>query len=501
VFAADDSGLDRARFRRLARRGTLVPLVRELVADTLTPVAGYLKLRQAGTPAALLESAEGGERWGRWSVLGTRPRATLRFDGAACTRTEAGVSEVLDRPPFEAIRAELARHEVVRDPAVPRFAGGLVGYLGYDTVRWSERIPDRHRPPTPGPFPDALLLRFEDAVVFDNARQRALVVAWADLTRARPEAAYADAVARIEATTRALAGPLPPAGAPPVDSLVLEPAGGRAKYLRNVRKALEYIRAGDVFQVVLSESFEAKARLAPEAVYRALRAVNPSPYLFLLELADGAIAGSSPELLVRVEDATDGRGREVVVRPIAGTRRRGATPAEDRALEAELKDDPKERAEHVMLVDLGRNDIGRVSALGSVKVEELMITERYSHVMHLVSQVRGRLAEGRDALDALAAAFPAGTVSGAPKIRAMEIIDELEPARRGPYAGAIGAISFDGQLDFALTIRTARVLPDRTILQAGAGIVADSDPGAEWAEVEAKCAGVLRALKLAGGVS
>jgi anthranilate synthase component 1 len=362
-------------------------------------------------------------------------------------------------------------------------------------------VPDRHLAAKNGAFPDGVFFRVEEAVVFDSARQRALVVAWADVRRAKSvTAAYADARRRVDALAAKLERPVKSVPQAPAGPLKLEATpGGKPSYVRNVKRALEYIRAGDVFQVVLSQPFEIHARIPPVTLYRALRAVNPSPYLFLLDLGGPALVGSSPELLVRVERGA--KGPEVVVRPIAGTRRRGATAAEDSLHEAALRKDPKERAEHVMLVDLGRNDVGRVSALGTVRVEDLMVVERYSHVMHLVSQVRGRLAKGKDALDALAAAFPAGTVSGAPKIRAMQIIDELEPARRGPYAGCVGAISFDGELDMALTIRSARVLDDRVILQAGAGIVADSDPEKEWEEVQAKTAAVLRAVELAGGRS
>jgi anthranilate synthase component 1 len=477
----------------------LIPVVRELVADTFTPVGAYLRLAQAGVPSFLLESAEGGERWGRYSVLGVRPRAKLSFVGGHWSREEAGRTEVLARQGLDGLRQELARSKPVEVPGLPRFAGGLVGYFGYDTVRWFERIPDRHVDARSPDFPEAMFFRVEDAIVFDNARQRALVVAWADVKRAASaKAAFDDAEARIDALTARLHSPLAESLLPAGQPLEAVPTpGGRAAYIKGVKRALEYIRAGDVFQVVLSQPFEVQAALSPVTLYRALRAVNPSPYLFLLDLGGPALVGSSPELLVRVERS--GARHEVVVRPIAGTRRRGSDAEADKVLEKELREDPKERAEHVMLVDLGRNDVGRVSELGTVRVEDLMVVERYSHVMHLVSQVRGRLAKGKDSLDAFAAAFPAGTLSGAPKIRAMQVIDELEPARRGPYGGAIGSLSFFGELDLAIMIRSARVLKDRTILQAGAGIVADSDPAKEWDEVNAKIAAVLRAVQLAGG--
>jgi anthranilate synthase component 1 len=492
------TGLDRTAFERQARNADLIPVVRELVADTLTPVGAYLRLAHKGVPGFLLESAEGGERWGRYSVLGVAPRATLTYEDGGWTRREGGESERL-KPGLDGLRQEISRSRPLPGD-LPRFAGGLFGYFGYDVIRWFEKIPDRHANEGPKELPDALFFRAEDVVVFDNARQRAVLVAWADVKRARSTgAAFADAQTRLEHLQERLQSPLrdsPPHAAVPLQAVATP--GGRAQFMRGVERGLEYIRAGDVFQVVLSQPFEVHAHIPPVALYRALRAVNPSPYLFLFDLGGPAIVGSSPELLVRVE-----RGErdswEVVVRPIAGTRRRGATPAEDQANERALRVDPKERAEHVMLVDLGRNDVGRVSRIGTVRVEDLMVVERYSHVMHLVSQVRGQLAPGLDALDAFAAAFPAGTLSGAPKIRAMEIIDELEATRRGTYAGAVGAISFEGDLDLAITIRSARVSKDKVFLQAGAGIVADSDPAKEWDEVQAKIAAVLKAVQLAGG--
>ena len=499
MLPAIATGPDRATFERAARTADLIPVVRELVADTLTPVGAYLRLARAGVPGFLLESAEGGEHWGRYSVLGVEPRAILTYENEGWTRREGDEVERLPGG-LDGLRQELARSRPLAAD-LPRFAGGLFGYFGYDVIRWFERIPDRHRQAREPAFPESVFFRIEDAVVFDNARQRAVLVAWADVRRAKSaKAAFDDAQTRLDHLTARLQAPLRESVLPP--SAPLEAAatpGGRAAYLKSVKRGLEYIRAGDVFQVVLSQPFEVRQKIAPVALYRALRAVNPSPYLFLFDLGGPAIVGSSPELLVRVERGDRAGTWDVVVRPIAGTRRRGKTPLEDRANEQQLREDPKERAEHVMLVDLGRNDVGRVSELGSVRVEDLMVVEKYSHVMHLVSQVRGRLAKGKDALDAFAAAFPAGTLSGAPKIRAMQIIDELEPAGRGPYAGAVGAVSFAGDLDFAITIRSARVTAEKTVLQAGAGIVADSDPVKEWEEVEAKIAAVLRAVQLAGG--
>lgn len=501
VFALMQARPDRAEFDRLCQKGDLIPVVRELVADTLTPVAAYLRLARAGVPGFLLESAEGGERWGRYSVLGVSPRAVLSWRGTHWERTEDGVTERIDGHPLDGLRAELARAKAVELPGLPRLAGGLVGYLGWEAVRWFERLPNRHAQTEDKQFPESVFFRVEESVVFDNARQRVSVVAWADVRRAgSPENAWEEANARLDALIVRLRKPEREAPLPELEAIKAKPVpGGRAAFIKSVKKALEYIRAGDVFQVVLSQPFEVRARIAPSRLYRALRAVNPSPYMFLFDLGRSAVVGASPELLVRVDRAEKGKGHEMVVRPIAGTRRRGATEAEDAAREAELRKDPKELAEHTMLVDLGRNDVGRVSALGSVKVEDLMVVERYSHVMHLVSQVRGKLDRKKDALDALAAAFPAGTLSGAPKIRAMEVIDELEFARRGPYGGAIGALSFHGEMDFAITIRSARVTKDKLVLQAGAGIVADSVPESEWDEVQAKTAAVLQAVRLAGG--
>jgi anthranilate synthase component 1 len=499
VLAPIAEELDEAAFRRRTHRADLIPVVRELVADTLTPVGAYLRLARKGVPGFLLESAEGGERWGRYSVLGVDPRATLTYEDGGWTRREGSRTERLPDG-LAGLRAELARSKAMAG-SLPRFAGGLFGYFGYDVVRWFERIPDRHGEQRSKDFPDALFFRIEDAVVFDNARQRAVLVAWADVRRARsPRAAFHDAQARLDRMEERLRAPLRDSASRRVEpGEAIATPGGREHFIHSVRRGLEYIRAGDVFQVVLSQPFEVRAHIPPVSLYRALRAVNPSPYLFLFDLGGPALVGSSPELLVKVERGHRDGAWDVVVRPIAGTRRRGATPAEDLANERTLRGDPKERAEHVMLVDLGRNDVGRVSDVGSVRVEDLMIVERYSHVMHLVSQVRGQLDAGKDALDAFAAAFPAGTLSGAPKIRAMQIIDELESARRGTYAGAVGAISFEGDLDFAITIRSARVTRDRVCLQAGAGIVADSDPAKEWDEVQAKIAAVLKAVQLAGG--
>lgn len=501
VFVLMKARPDRVEFDSLCQKGDLIPVVRELVADTLTPVAAYLRLARAGVPGFLLESAEGGERWGRYSVLGVSPRAVLSWRGSHWERVEGGVVERIEGAPLDGLRQELKRARAVELPGLPRLAGGLVGYVGWEAVRWFSELPNRLAPEPDDPFPESVFFRVEESVVFDNARQRVSVVAWADVRRAgNVDAAWEEANARLDALVERLRKPESDLPEPAPKAIEAKPvSGGREAFIDSVRRTIEYIRAGEVSQVVLSQPFEVRTSMAPSRLYRALRAVNPSPYMFLFDLGGPAVVGASPELLVRVDRAADGKALEMVVRPIAGTRRRGASDAEDARFEAELKQDPKELAEHSMLVELGQRDVGCASVAESVAVEDLMVVERYSHVMHLVSQVRGTIAPGKDGLDALAAAFPAGTLSGSPRVRAMEIIDELEFAPRGPYGGAIGALSFQGELDFAITIRSARVTEDKLVLQSGAGIVADSDPQSEWEEVQAKTAGVLQAVRLAGG--
>ncbi len=464
-----------------------VPVVREVVLDGDTAVGAFAKLHR-GPWGFLLESLEGGERWARYSFLGTEPREVLRYRGRSVESwTAAGGwrPEAEDVAPLEHLGARLAG-ATVRVPGLPRFTGGAVGWIGYEVARTLERLPEG--PPDDRGLPDAVLMLCDTVLVLDNLRQRAYVVA-----TAAPDDS-ADAEARIEEWLSRLAAPSAlaplPIGGPAVPA-VAESGYSGARFERDVERVHEHIAAGDAFQVVLSRRMDLPA---PDAflTYRYLRALNPAPYLHYLRCDDVELAGSSPEVLVRVED------REVTVRPIAGTRPRGATPEQDAALEAELRADPKERAEHLMLVDLGRNDVGRVAEYGSVRVTDLMTVERYSHVMHLVSEVRGRLRPGLDALDALAAAFPAGTVSGAPKVRAMEIIAGLEPVRRGPYAGAVGYAGWGAEaLDTAIAIRTAVFRGGRAWVQAGAGIVADSVPAAELRETEAKAGAVLAALGLA----
>lgn len=491
----------RSEFLRRAERGGMVPLAREIVVDGDTGVAAYAKI--ARPPFGfLLESVVGGERWARYTFLGTEPREAWRCRGHRMERWTVAtgwVSAGESDDPIGHLAAKLRKHQPVEVPGLPRFTGGAVGYLGYDMVRTVERLPTP--PPDTLGLPDAVMLFADTLVILDNLYGRAILVATEEVP---PGASHAERVRRCDAadaritelasrlaTPSGLAPlPLPPA-VPPVAT---ESRYDREAFQRGVSRIREYIAAGDVFQTVLARRQEAPGAVDPLRLYRYLRALNPAPYLFYLALDDFVFLGSSPEVLVRVE------GGEVTVRPIAGTRPRGATPDLDEALAVELRADEKERAEHMMLVDLGRNDVGRVAQFGTVRVTEMLALERYSHVQHLVSEVRGQLRPGYDALDAFKACFPAGTVTGAPKVRAMEIIDELEPERRGPYAGAVGYVGWGAAtLDTAIAIRACVVRDDRVIVQAGAGIVADSDPARELAETDAKAKAVLHALALARG--
>jgi anthranilate synthase component 1 len=491
----------RDAFLERAKRsgGGIVPVMREVVTDADTPVAAFTKI--ARPPFAfLLESLVGGERWARYTFLGTEPREAWRYLGTRVERwTPTGGWEPAGetRDPIAHIADRMRALPTIALPGLPRFTGGAVGYLGYDLVRSIERLPQG--PPDTLNVPDAIVMIADSLVILDNAFGRAIVVANVEVPQKASPAQrlrlYDSAQERLDAligrlgATHQLA-PLALEG----DGRALRPESQypRAAFERDVEKIRDYIAAGDVFQAVLSRRQVVPGVTDPLRLYRYLRALNPAPYLFYLALDDLTFVGSSPEVLIRVE------GEEVTVRPIAGTRPRGATPEEDEALATSLRGDAKELAEHRMLVDLGRNDIGRVARFGTVRVTESLQIERYSHVQHLVSEVRGQLSPGHDALDAFRACFPAGTVSGAPKVRAMEIIDELEPERRGPYAGAVGYVGWGAaSLDTCIAIRAALVLKDRVIVQAGAGIVADSEPAREFAETEAKAQAVLRALALA----
>jgi anthranilate synthase component 1 len=482
-----------------ASQGGMVPVTRQVVLDGDTPVTAFAKLHQ-GPYGFLLESLEGGERWARYTFLATDPDEVFRYRGRECSRwtPETGWTVVeADVAPLEHLGRTMRRHPPVEVPGLPRFTGGAVGYLGYDIIRSIESLPEP--PPDDRNLPDAILMVAGTLLVLDNLFNRATVIANVEVPQAASAAdlrrLYDTAETRIDCWLARLSAPsthepleIEPTPSLPAPSSVYSDSAFRD----GVRRIKEYIAAGDTFQTVLSRRLDLAAP-DPFLTYRYLRALNPAPYLYYLHCDDMYIIGSSPEILVRVEEA------EVTVRPIAGTRPRGLTIEEDTALAAELTADPKERAEHLMLVDLGRNDVGRVAEFGTVRLTAFMTIERYSHVMHLVSEVRGRLRPGLDALAVLAACFPAGTVSGAPKVRAMEIIDELEPTRRGPYAGAVGYVGWGARtLDTAIAIRTCVMKGGRAWIQAGAGIVADSDPAAEWRETEAKARAVLLALALAG---
>ena len=478
-------------FRELAQRGTFVPVYKEIVADLLTPVSAFLKIAEHSDYAFLLESVEGGEQVGRYSFLGKDPFLILRSRAGKTIVDRAGQTSELGQPFVATLRELMAGFHSPFVPGLPRFTGGAVGYLGYDAAAWFEpvRLQDGAEPEDEAGF-----MLFDTVLAFDHVRHRILIIANARITGDEDlESLYQFARAKIDFLERELERPL--SKSVPRDAQPIEVTSNvsRDQFESMVRTAKEYIAAGDIYQVVLSQRFETPLAADPFTVYRALRHVNPSPYMYFLRLGDRSIVGSSPEMLVRVE------GHNVQTHPIAGTRPRGRNEEEDIRLAEELKRNEKERSEHVMLVDLGRNDVGRVSAYGSVKVPRYMALERYSHVMHLVSVVEGKLSEEHDRLDALVACFPAGTVSGAPKVRAMEIIAELENRRRGVYAGAVGYLDFAGNLDFCITIRTVQIENGYAYVQAGAGIVADSNPAAEYEETRDKARAVIRALEIAQG--
>lgn len=479
-------------FCRLAGQGNLVPVYREIMADMDTPVTAFRKIDN-GQQAFLLESIEGGEKWARYSFLGADASLIIRSKGrrVELVRGDQITVQELDDP-TTLLRNELARYRPVEVPGLPRFIGGAVGFLGYDMVRHFEQLPT-DKPDTIGAW-DSYFIVTNSLLIFDTVKQKILVVATADLDNSPSrEQAYADAVSRIEALVLKLRTPV--AGhsttRPAERTVGFSSNISQTDFEAAVEKAKEYVRAGDIIQVVLSQRMSGDLTVDPFDIYRVLRTLNPSPYMFFLRCGDTIVTGASPEVMVRKE------GSRVELRPIAGTRPRGATPEQDQQLAEELLADPKERAEHVMLVDLGRNDLGRVCTTGSVQVGELMVIERYSHVMHIVSNVQGELQPDYDAFDLVRATFPAGTLSGAPKIRAMEIIDELEPVRRGIYGGAVGYVSFSGNMDLAIAIRTLVIKDGKVYLQAGAGIVADSNPTAEWQETVNKAMAVRRAIELA----
>jgi anthranilate synthase component 1 len=492
------------RFIELAKRGNLVPVYREFMADMETPVSAFAKIDRHDH-GFLLESVEGGEKIARYSFLGSGPSVIFRARGREVTLVEDGrtTTTTCEGSPLDELEKLLGRYRVVELPELPRFFGGAVGYFAYDVIQYIEEIPQEN--PDDLELPELAFMITDTICIFDHINHTIRVVSNAHVED-DPATAYEAACRKIDRLVNRLVQPAPhtmvehvearEAGDAADETTAVRSTFEQAEFESIVERSKEYIRAGDIFQVVLSQRFEAESRSAPFDVYRALRSVNPSPYMYYLKFGDPAagglaLVGASPEIMVRCEDGT------IEVRPIAGTRPRGATPEQDAALEKELLADPKERAEHIMLVDLGRNDVGRVSRFGTVHVPDLMVIERYSHVMHIVSGVQGTLEEGRSAFDVFKASFPAGTVSGAPKIRAMEIIEELEKTRRGPYAGAVGYVSFNGNLDTCITIRTIVVTNGKCYVQAGAGIVADSVPAREYEETQNKARGMLKAIALA----
>jgi anthranilate synthase component I len=483
-------------FKKLARQGNLVPIYREIMSDLDTPVSAYLKVAAESKYAFLLESVQGGEKWGRYSFLGLDPAAlfTVYAQRVEIKQNGKPLEVMTGKNPMAVLEEYMDRFKPVAVPGLPRFHGGAVGYFGYDIVRCFENIPDNN--PDKLGTPDAIFMLSDLVLIFDNLLGRLKVVAnmfvedGADL-----EQLYNDGIKRIDNIVATLKETLPnPVKADSNSSEVHENdfknEMPRETYEAAVRKAKEYILAGDIFQVVLSQRLSIPFHHPPISLYRALRSTNPSPYMYMLRLGDFSLVGSSPEILVHQESDV------VTVRPIAGTRRRGKDEAEDLALEKELLADPKERSEHIMLVDLGRNDLGRVAKVGTVEVTDQFTIERYSHVMHIVSNVEARLRKDLSLFDVVAATFPAGTVSGAPKIRAMEIIDELEVSRRGPYSGTVGYISFSKNMDLAITIRTAVIKDGTLYVQAGAGIVADSKPEREYEETREKARAIFRAVDM-----
>lgn len=479
-------------FADLSSRGNLIPVYREIMADMDTPVSAFKKIDD-GRFSFLLESIEGGEKWARYSFLGSNPSVVLRSKGTTVeiVGADGTVESRQTDDPLGFLKTYLGKFNPVEIPGLPRFFGGAVGYLGYDMVRYFEKLVTEN--PAINDTYDSYFVLTDTIVIFDNVQQKIKVVSNAHVDGGRSaEDAYSEATEKIEAIVRKLKTSLGPVNS--------QPAAGRAAFVSNVTrtafeesvlKAKEYVKAGDIIQVVLSQRFSAELTVDPFEIYRVLRTLNPSPYMFFLRLHDTMVVGASPEVMVRKE------GDTAELRPIAGTRPRGDSPEKDAIFERELLDDPKELAEHVMLVDLGRNDLGRVCKIGTVQVSELMVVERYSHVMHIVSNVRGDLEEEKDAFDVLRATFPAGTLSGAPKVRAMEIIDELEPVRREVYGGAVGYFSFSGNMDMAIAIRTLVVKDGKVHLQAGAGIVADSDPASEYQETVNKAMAVVKAIEAA----
>ena len=484
------------QFETLAQQGNHIPVVREILADLDTPLSLFRKIDD-GRTAFLLESVQGGEKWARYSFLGVGSRATFRATGSQVEWVENGTVEHIDTEggdPLEVLRDRLRAFEAVKptDFALPRFIGGAVGMIGYDWVRFVENIPDAN--PDKVGLPDAFFTLPEYVLVYDNVRHTVLIVVHTHLKEgADARAAFRQTEARIESMIDQIRKPLEAEPKQPAihTPMEVDRSMTESQFHEIVKRAKEYIEAGDIFQVVLAQQFQLPLQVDPFSIYRHLRMINPSPYMFFIRMDDAVMVGSSPEILVRLEE------ERIDVRPIAGTRWRGDSPEEDKRLGEELLADPKERAEHLMLVDLGRNDAGRVSEVGTVEVDEYAIVERYSHVMHIVSNVHGKLKKGLNWLDVLRATFPAGTLSGAPKVRAMEIIDELETVRRGFFGGCAGYLDYSGNMDMAITIRTMVAKDGKVTLEAGAGVVADSEPEYEFEETVNKARAVLTAIDLA----
>ena len=486
---------DFKEFKKYTKKGNLIPVYREILADLETPLSAFLKLK--GKTCFFLESVEGGEKWARYSFIGSNPSVIIEGTGKDLVIKKGKQKEKIRvvHDPLEIISKELKKYRPVMTPGLPRFFGGFVGYIGYDTVRYFEDLPDNGHPGLD--LPDIFLMLTDTLVVFDNLTHKIMVISNAHVED-NPKEAYEKACSKIDNIVKKLQSKLvlPKTPASKAAAGSKSTKGFSSNFTKNrfkkaVEKTKEYVKSGDIIQTVISQNFHKDTSVLPINVYRALRVINPSPYMYYIETGKSTIVGSSPEILVRVE------GNTLELRPIAGTRRRGRTDDDDIFMENELKADPKEIAEHIMLVDLGRNDLGRVAATGSVKVTELMKIERYSHVMHLASNVTARLKKKYDAFDVLRASFPAGTVTGAPKIRAMEIIEELEPSKRGLYAGCIGYFDFSGNMDMCITIRTIIFKENRAYIQAGAGIVADSDPEKEYKETLNKARGMFKAIEMA----
>ncbi|MFI5316229.1 MAG: anthranilate synthase component I [Myxococcota bacterium] len=490
---------DLESFRQLALRSRAVPLVREVVADLDTALAVFLKVDDR-RHAFLFESNEGGEHWGRYSIIGLGARAIFRARAGEVEierggeRTRHRLASDRSEDPLDLLRRTLAELRPAPLPDLPRFAGGAVGYVSYDWVRYVERLPETN--PDPLGLPDCWFVFPETVLVHDRTRERLTIIHDVELRAGEAvDAAYERGRRALERIEAMLAAPAPRPAATSANPSPLAPVSNvsRERFVEMVKRCKEYIHAGDIFQVVPSQRLTLVQRCDPLSIYRELRLLNPSPYLFFMRCGDHVVLGSSPEIHVRLTDGV------IELRPLAGTAPRGATPEQDKEIEKQLLADPKELAEHVMLVDLGRNDVGRVAEIGSVVVDEFEVVERYSHVMHIVSNVRGKIRADKDAVDLLRATFPAGTVSGAPKVRAMQVIEEVEPERRGLYAGCVGYFDYNGNMDTCIALRTLLVKDGKLFVQAGGGIVADSDPDKEFQETLHKAGALLRAIALAGG--